>query len=298
MNARHDPKVRMIPLAQINVLNPRNRGKKKFAQIVGNIAKLGLKRPVTVAAAEPKDGEARYDLVCGQGRLEAFRALGQVEIPAIVIEGTREDLLLMSLAENLARRQHSAVELVREIRGLKDRGYAQPEIARKTDLDVAYVRGILQLLDRGEERLLAAVEKEQLPVSVAITIATSDDEGVRRALQEAYERNDLRGKSLIRARRLVEQRRARGKRSRRGQRSAVERPVSAETVLRTFQQETLRQKMVVQKAKICETRLLFAVSALKQLFRDDHFVTLLRAEGLDTLPQYVAEQVQKKGGTP
>ena len=72
--------------------------------------------------------------------------------------------------------------------------------------------------------------------------------------------------------------------------------MSAETVLRTFQQETLRQKMVVQKAKICETRLLFAVSALKQLFRDDHFVTLLRAEGLDTLPQYVAEQVHKKGG--
>ncbi len=82
-----------------------------------------------------------------------------------------------------------------------------------------------------------------MPVSVAI--ATSDDEGVRRALQEAYERNDLRGKSLIRARRFVEQRRARGKRQRRGQRPAGERPVSAETVLRTFQQETLRQKLVV-----------------------------------------------------
>jgi len=296
MTARHDAKVRMIPLARINVLNPRDRGKKKFAQITGNIAKLGLKRPVTVAEAEPKDGEPRYDLVCGQGRLEAFRALGQQEIPAIVVSGTREDLLLMSLAENLARRQHSAVELVRDIRALKDRGYSPAEIARKTDLDPTYVRGILQLLDRGEERLLQAMEKEQLPVNVAITIATSDDKAVQRALQEAYERNDLRGKSLLRARRLIEQRRAGGKRPRRGPRQASERPVSAEAVLRTFQQETLRQKMVVQKAKICETRLLFAVSALKQLFRDEHFVTLLRAEGLDTLPQYVAEQVHKKGG--
>jgi ParB family chromosome partitioning protein len=298
MSVRYDRRVRMIPLAQIDVLNPRNRGKKKFAQIVSNIAKLGLKRPVTVAVGEPRDGEPRYDLVCGQGRLEAYRELGQTEIPAIFVEGSREELLLMSLAENLARRQHSAVELVREIRGMKDRGYAPPEIARKTDLDVAYVRGILQLLDRSEERLLQAVEKELLPVSVAITIATSDDVAVRRALQEAYERHDLRGKALIRARRLVEQRRARGKRSRRGPRSAGERPVSAEVVMRTFQQETLRQKLVVQKAKICETRLLFAVAALKQLFRDEHFVTLLRAEGLDTLPEFLAEEIHKKAGAP
>jgi ParB family chromosome partitioning protein len=298
MSTRHDPRVRMIPLSQITALNPRNRSKKKFAQIVGNIAKLGLKRPVTVAAAEPKDGEPRYDLVCGQGRLEAYRALGQTEIPAIVVSGTREELLLMSLAENLARRKHSAVESVRDIRALKERGYQPIEIARKTDLDPAYVRGVLQLLDRGEERLLQAVEKEQLPVSIAITIATSDDKAVQRALQDAYERNDLRGKALIRARRLIEKRRVGGKRPRRGPRREGERPVSAETVLRTFQQETVRQKLVIQKAKICETRLLFAVSALKQLFIDDHFVTLLRAEGLDTLPQFLAEQVQMKGGAP
>ena len=71
-------------------------------------------------------------------------------------------------------------------------------------------------------------------------------------------------------------------------------PVSVETLRKTFQQETLRQRMVVQKAKICETRLLFAVSALKQLFQDDHFVTLLRAEGLDTLPQFLADQIYQK----
>ena len=34
MNAKFDPKVRMIPVSQINILNPRGRSKKKFAQIV------------------------------------------------------------------------------------------------------------------------------------------------------------------------------------------------------------------------------------------------------------------------
>lgn len=295
MTSRFDPKVRMIPVRQINILNPRERGKKKFAQIVENIAKLGLKKPITVSHVSGSNGDARYDLVCGQGRLEAYIELGQSEIPAIVVDGTKEDLLLMSLAENLARRKHSTVELVREISSLKERGYNHTEIARKTDLDVTYVRGILQLLAKGEEKLLQAVEKRQLPVSIAITIATADDKSVQRALQEAYERNDLRGKSLLRARRLIENRRSKGKKARGGNRAATDRAVSTNGLLKTFQNETVKQKMVVQKAKICENRLIFAVSAIRQLFEDDHFVTLLRAEGLDTLPQYLAEQIEGQG---
>jgi ParB family chromosome partitioning protein len=298
MNVRYEPTVRMIPIKQIIVLNPRERGKRKFAQIVANIAKLGLKKPITVAQVEGKNGDARYLLVCGQGRLEAYVSLGQEEIPAIVIEGTKEDFLLMSLVENLARRQHSTVELVQEIRVLKERGYSHSEIAQKTDLALTYVRGILQLLDRGEERLLLAVEKGRLPVSIAVTIATSDDKAIQRALQEAYERNDLRGRSLLFARRLIENRRARGRKCRSGPQSPVDKPVSAETLLKTFQQETMRQKMIIQKAKICETRLLFTVSALRQLFKDDHFVTLLRAEGLNSLPQYLAEQIYEGGEQP
>jgi ParB family chromosome partitioning protein len=295
MNIRYEPVVRMIPIKQIEILNPRDRGKKKFAQITANIAKLGLKKPVTLAHIEGNNGDARYWLVCGQGRLEAYKSLDQELIPALIVHGSKEDLLLMSLAENLARRAHSAVELLREIRSLKDRGYNNSEIAAKTDLDITYVRGILQLLAKGEERLLLAVEKEQLPLSIAITIATSDDKAVQRALQEAYERNDLRGKSLLRARRLIESRRARGKKLHTGPRKRSVKPISTESLLKTFQEETLRQKMIVQKAKIFETRLLFAVSALKQLFKDEFFVTLLRAEGLDTLPDYLATQIYDSG---
>ncbi len=296
MTIRYDLQIREIPVAHITPLNPRDRAKKKFAQIIANIAKLGLKKPVTVALAEAKNGEPRYHLVCGQGRLEAYIALGQEVIPALLVEGTMEDLLIMSLIENLARRKHPVVELLREIKRMKEAGCSHPEIARKTDLDTSYVRGILQLLDRGEERLLLAVDKGQLPVSIAVTIATADDQTVQRALREAYEQNDLRGKALMRARRIIETRRARGKRSRGGPRRSGERRVSTEALLRTFQEETIRQKMVIQKAKICEARLLFAVSALKQLFEDDHFVTLLRAEGLDSLPQYLADQIYATGG--
>ena len=71
MNRRHDSRIQMIPIDQITVLNPRQRGKKKFRQIINNIGQLGLKKPVTVALSQNGDGKTKYNLVCGQGRLEA-----------------------------------------------------------------------------------------------------------------------------------------------------------------------------------------------------------------------------------
>ena len=38
--------------------------------------------------------------------------------------------------------------------------------------------------------------------------------------------------------------------------------------------------------------MLFIISALKNFFRDENFVTLLRAEELDTLPAYLAEKIR------
>jgi ParB family chromosome partitioning protein len=296
MTKHRESDIRMIALQKITVVNPRDRGKKKFKQIVNNIAKLGLKKPVTVTPKESSDGnEDEYLLVCGQGRYEAFELLGQSEIPAIVVYVSREKLLLMSLVENLARRQQTCVELVHEIGALKDRGYSFPEIAKKTDLDVTYVRGIVKLIRKGEERLLQAVEKGQIPVSVAVTIATSDDHGIQRALTEAYEANDLRGRKLLAARRLIEKRRTDGKTLRGGSRRSIGTVVSSKNLLRTYQKESARQRLVIQKSKLCETRLLFVVSAIRQLLEDENLVTLLRAESLNTMPAYLAGEINGNG---
>ncbi len=164
----------MIPIDLITVINPRIRNRKAFDAMVDSIAELGLKRPITVAKRKAVDGPC-YDLVCGQGRLEAFQELGQTENPAVVISASSEDCLVMSLVENLARRQHRALDLLRDIKGLKNRGYSDAEIARKTNLSMKYVRGVLRLLESGEHRLLRAVESGKIPVSVAIDIADAED---------------------------------------------------------------------------------------------------------------------------
>ena len=48
---------------------------------------------------------------------------------------------------------------------------------------------------------------------------------------------------------------------------------------------------MVKKAEFAQHKLLFVVSAFKQLLSDDHFATLLRAEGLDSMPKQLAERV-------
>lgn len=105
-------KVQTIPIDRIDVANPRARSRRVFQEMVESIAKVGLKRPITVARRPTPDGD-RYDLVCGQGRLEAFRALGQAGIPAVIVDADGEDCLVMGLVENVARRQHQPRRPVR-----------------------------------------------------------------------------------------------------------------------------------------------------------------------------------------
>ena len=71
--------------------------------------------------------------------------------------------------------------------------------------------------------------------------------------------------------------------------------MTTSSLVRTYQKEVERQKAMVRKATIAQQRLLFTVSALQELFKDDNFVNLLRAEGLDTLPRYLAERVWTDG---
>jgi ParB family chromosome partitioning protein len=78
----------MVPIDRINVINPRLRNKRLFKEIVANIEHLGLKKPITVTRHERPDGP-QYDLICGQGRVEAFQALGEREIPAFGRRGDR-----------------------------------------------------------------------------------------------------------------------------------------------------------------------------------------------------------------
>ena len=261
-----------------------------FAELVASIAAVGLKKPITVRRRPDSDG---YDLVCGQGRLEAFIELGQRDIPAIVIEATEEDCYLMSLVENLARRHHPPLELLREIEALRNRGYSYAEMAQKTGLSAEYMSAICVLLENGEHRLLRAVDKGVIPHSIAMEIARAGDADVQAALTEAYENKTLPGNQVVAIRRIIEQRRSDGKgqnaRSRPARSQA--KPVTGESLVRAYKKELERQRRQVRKADLAQNRLIFVVNALRKLLADRQFELLLRAEGLPTMPRSLAERM-------
>lgn len=289
----HQTEVTLVPTDRIRVLNPRVRNPRAFADMVENIAKIGLKRPITVTRRADTD-PPEFDLVCGQGRLEAFIKLKQKAIPAIVIDADESDCLVMSLVENCARRQHRPIDLMREIGTLRERGYNDRQIGDKIGVSPDYVGMIAGLLERGEERLVTAVETGLLPLNLAIDISKTDAEGAQRALMDAYTQKKLRGKKLAAARRLIEQREARGKKihpKQYGRDGRNRRPLTSEALVRAYQKEADRQKLLIKKAELTQGRLLFICQAFRTLLEDDHFVTLLRAEGLETMPGYLQESL-------
>jgi ParB family transcriptional regulator, chromosome partitioning protein len=283
--------IRMVPVDAITVLNPRARNKKIFQELVTSIAHLGLKKPITVSQRGKGD---RYDLVCGQGRLEAFLALGQTEIPAIVQDASEEDCFVMSLVENLARRHHTPLELIQAIGALKDRGYSHAEIAAKVDFGIEYIHAICYLLEHGEDRLINAIERGVMPPGIAMEIARAKDGEVQKALADAYENKAIPGNQILAIRKIVEQRNTSGKaahgRNSKSRRSG--RPITSESLIRAYQMETERQRLLVKRAALARSRLLFVSNAMKRLLADEHFVALLRAEGLLTLPRALAERIE------
>ena len=286
--------IRTIPINEIRFLNPRVRNRRNFQEIVQSIAKVGLKRPITVSPRTTEADSANYDLVCGQGRIEAFIQLGQTEIPAIVIEAEESDCLVMSLVENCARRQHRAIDLLQDIGTLRGRGYNDHEIAAKIGVSSDYIRMIGTLFEKGEERLVAAVEAGILPINMAIEITKSSDEDVQQALTQAYTEKKLRGKKLVAVRRIIEQRRRSGKQMhdiRFGRRDGAKRPLTGESIIRVYRQEADKQKLLVKKAEVTQSRLLFIVEAIRELRDDENFANLLREESLDSMPAFLEQRI-------
>ena len=285
----------MVSLTEIHVLNPRQRDQKKFELIVQSIRNLGLKMPITVSLrAENEPAGPKYDLVCGQGRMEAFIALGHKEIPAKVVEILKEERLIRSLVENIARRYPSPMDLIREIERLRVQGYSNGQISEKLDVADSTVTGMLALRKAGEERLLHAALSGKIPLWVAVEIAKADTADMQTDLLAAFESKELNFLAIRKAKRLMQKRRLLGKQMGDGPRSSR---TSSEKIMATYRQETQRQMLMIKKSRVCDARLLNVVTAFNKLLADEHFLTLLRAEALETMPKFLWSKLTPQNKT-
>lgn len=283
--------VALIPIEDIHILNPRVRNQIIAEEIRQNIRSIGLKRPITVAPRKDSKNGKKYDLVCGQGRIEAFIAAGETEIPAVIREVSEEDAHIMSLVENIARRNNSALELLQSIKYLKGQGYADDAIAAKTNLGKDYIRGIIRLLEEGEEYLVNAVEKGRIPLYQALNIAAEDDTAVQTALTEAYESGALTGKKLVVLQKIISRRKHYGKGLSVPHRDNAK--VSAEDLIAAYENGAREKKRLLAQSNYIKDVLDYTAMALRQLLNDVHFTNQLKAVGMNEIPLHVTDLLKR-----
>ncbi len=140
-----------VPLAAIavSVLNTRKDlaaggEDASLDDLARSIAEQGLISP-PVLRRQP---DGRYEVVAGQRRVLACRALGLEAIPAIVRDDlSDDDALALSLVENVQRADMSPLDKARAFQALRDQQGSLAGVSRATGVVEATVRRYLALLD-------------------------------------------------------------------------------------------------------------------------------------------------------
>ncbi len=190
----------------------------------------------------------------------------------------------MSPSKRQVLRNRNSVRFLREIRRLKNRGYSVQQIAAKTGCCVSYVRSMFRLLKHGDPRLIAELERGDLPHTVAMQIARAKNPGLQKALAEGYKAGTVNLAQVTAIMRRIDE----YERERTGPRQRGD----AVSLNRHFCHETNEQRRLVQKAKVADSRIVFITSALRRLFSEDEFLVLLSTEGFGRMPSWLGERIK------
>ena len=108
--------------------NIRNERDTSIQELADSIERNGLINPILVKPI----GSGKYEVIAGHRRFEAVKRLGLPHIECNVTDETSEkDLMLAQIAENVQRKDMSALELVECFDEMKKRyGIKQNQIAR------------------------------------------------------------------------------------------------------------------------------------------------------------------------
>lgn len=139
-------KVVLIPIAQINKSpsQPRKHfDSESLGELAQSIKSSGLLQPVTVR----KVADNRYELIAGERRTMAYQNLGYELIPAIVEEYSDEQSIVLTLIENLQRKDLNFFEEAAGIeRLMRELGLNQQQISQRLGKAQSTVANKLRLL--------------------------------------------------------------------------------------------------------------------------------------------------------
>jgi ParB/RepB/Spo0J family partition protein len=127
-----------------------------------SIGELGVLQALVVR--QVKDG---WEVVAGRRRLAAARIAGLSSVPCMLRTLTADEAADVALAENMHRRDLSAVEIALAYARLRDRGLLQKEIAKRVGKSEGHVSLLLTLLEIPEE-LRDKVHRREMSYRTAV----------------------------------------------------------------------------------------------------------------------------------
>jgi ParB family chromosome partitioning protein len=150
-----------VPGARLASLNPAdivpnaNQPRTEFDQelldeLIASIREVGVLQPIVVRPIRGQDGKdasARYELIMGERRLRATKALGLDAIPAVIKDTQDEHMLRDALLENLHRAELNPLEEASAYQQLlSDFGITQEELATRIGRSRPQISNTLRLL--------------------------------------------------------------------------------------------------------------------------------------------------------
>ena len=179
----------ILPISEIrpNPYQPRkNFDQDKLKELAESIREHGVFQPIIVRKAI--DG---YELIAGERRLRASKLAGKEDIPAIVVEFSDQEMMEISLLENIQREDLNAVEEAAAYSQLIEKiGYTQEELAKHIGKSRTYITNMLRLL-RLPDDIKEKVRSGKLSYGQARTLLAAEDEEKMHELAERAVREGL-----------------------------------------------------------------------------------------------------------
>jgi len=144
------PGARLANLSPDDIVPNANQPRTEFDQelldeLIASIREVGVLQPVVVRPIKGEDG--KYELIMGERRLRATKALGLPTIPAVIKDTQDEHMLRDALLENLHRAQLNPLEEASAYQQLlSDFGITQEELAVRIGRSRPQISNTLRLL--------------------------------------------------------------------------------------------------------------------------------------------------------
>ena len=149
----------------------------RLKELASSIRESGLLQPVLVRPAA-----GGYEIVAGERRVRAARIAGRTTVPAIVRDYSDEQMMVLSLVENVQRDDLNAIEKARAYKRLQQiLGGTQEDVAGRVGIDPSSVSNMIRLLDLSQP-LQELVRKSALSMGHARALLGLESDDARLAL--------------------------------------------------------------------------------------------------------------------